>query len=237
MSKAQAAASSLRGSTSHTVPAEGLKPLAPFAAKLKVLASVAVPSPAQGSALVFALAGSVLDYEGDCIVNAANSGGITGFGIDELVNRAGGIEMKDARRELNGIPTGCAKSTPGFGMKRVKFVVHAVGPVFRDNAMSADPVDVKYHQLRCAYHAAMVEAARLGCRDIAFCLLSAGVFRGREPLANVIQAGIDGITAYFARCATISSLRQASLVAFAPEEQAALADCMRRLNQDVLQRV
>jgi O-acetyl-ADP-ribose deacetylase (regulator of RNase III) len=48
------------------------------------------------------------------MVNAANSGGITGFGVDELVNRAGGNEIKDGRRIFHGIPTGIAKSIPSF---------------------------------------------------------------------------------------------------------------------------
>jgi hypothetical protein len=32
--------------------------------------------------LFTAVAGSVLDFEGDAIVNAANEGGVTGFGLD-----------------------------------------------------------------------------------------------------------------------------------------------------------
>ena len=43
-----------------------------------------------GGPQVELLAGSVLDYEGDAFVNAANEGCVGGFGVDELVNRAGG---------------------------------------------------------------------------------------------------------------------------------------------------
>ena len=37
-----------------------------------------------------AIAGSLLDFTGDAIINAANTGGVTGFGIDETINRAAG---------------------------------------------------------------------------------------------------------------------------------------------------
>jgi O-acetyl-ADP-ribose deacetylase (regulator of RNase III) len=146
---------------------------------------------------LFALAGSMLDFEGDACVNAANEGGVTGFGIDELVNRAGGFEMKDARRAFNGIPTGQAKYTSSFEHKKVKFVIHAVGPVFRDNTMSKDPIEVKFAQLKSAYENSMLRAAELGCESIAFCLISAGVFRGNVPLETVIGLGIEGILDFY----------------------------------------
>jgi hypothetical protein len=56
--------------------------------------------------------GSILAFRGDAIVNAANEGCVTGFGVDEAVNRAaGGFLIKEARRGLQGCPTGQAKVT------------------------------------------------------------------------------------------------------------------------------
>ena len=81
------------------------------------------------------LAGSVLDFEGDAFVNASNEGGVTGFGLDEMVNKAGGPEMKDARRAFDGIPTGTARSTASFNHRKVRFVIHATGPVLRSNRL------------------------------------------------------------------------------------------------------
>ena len=41
--------------------------------------------------------GSLLDYEGVAIVNEANTGGVSGFGVDKMVNRAG--DSNEKRRE------------------------------------------------------------------------------------------------------------------------------------------
>jgi O-acetyl-ADP-ribose deacetylase (regulator of RNase III) len=150
-----------------------------------------------GNVTVCGLAGSVLDFEGDAFVNAANAGGVTGFGLDEMVNKAGGPEMKEARRKFDGIPTATARSTPSFNHAKTRFVIHATGPVFRQNRMSNKSVEELYAELRATYRAALAEAATLGCKDLAFCLLSAGVFRGEEPLANIIGEGLRGIKEFF----------------------------------------
>jgi len=132
----------------------------------------------KNGAELIAAGGSILDYEGDCMVNAANTGGITGFGLDEMVNRKAGNAMKEARRKFNGIPTGSAKSTPSFNHTAVKWVIHATGPVFRENALSTETLEEKCQLLHSAYRNALIEVSNLGCRDIGFCLLSCGVFRG-----------------------------------------------------------
>lgn len=55
------------------------------------------------------VAGSILDYEGDAFVNAANEGCTGGFGVDEQVNKAGGFELKEARKQFGGCQTGQCK--------------------------------------------------------------------------------------------------------------------------------
>ena len=41
--------------------------------------------------------GSILDFKGDAIVNAANEGCVAGFGVDLAVNQAGGYELIEVR--------------------------------------------------------------------------------------------------------------------------------------------
>jgi len=81
-----------------------------------------------GNTAVIIAAGSILDYTGDAFVNAANEGCTGGFGVDEQVNRAGGYALKEARKLLGGCPTGEAKVTESFEHRKVKHIIHAVGP-------------------------------------------------------------------------------------------------------------
>ena len=86
-------------------------------------------------ALLCISAGSVTDFQGDAIVNAANTGGLTGGGVDGAVSRKGGPSLQVARRALpvvpgtNGvrIPCGEARLTVG-GDLGVGHVIHACGP-------------------------------------------------------------------------------------------------------------
>lgn len=137
-----------------------------------------------------AYGGSILDYYGDAIVNAANTGGVSGFGVDEMINRAGGPRMREARRQFNGIPIGGAKVSPSFEHSRVKMVIHAVGPVFRETSLAKETPQAKDAQLASAYKRAFQQALEHGCVSVGFCLLSAGVFRGQRLVREVIDVGV-----------------------------------------------
>ena len=95
-------------------------------------------SMAPGAATLLCEGGSILAFSGDAIVNAANAGGVAGFGVDQAINRAAGdFEIKQARQQFNGIETGCAKTTSSFKHTRVRWIIHAVGPVYRERMFSA----------------------------------------------------------------------------------------------------
>jgi len=192
------------------------------------------PSSTTTSVQLYALGGSILDFQSDdgCIVNAANKGGVTGFGIDELINRAGGYEMKEARRKfIGGIPTGTAKSTPSFDHQNVPYVIHACGPVLRENAISTIPKEDKLVQLANAYRSALEEAQRLKLSDVGFCLLSAGVFRGNTPLSEIIGAGLQGIHDYLQNAKGHPTLpKRVAMIGYTNDEQEALTLEFSRLS-------
>ena len=144
-----------------------------------------------------AVRGSVVFFQGDAIVNAANTGCLGGGGIDGVISEAGGRELAEARQRLpvlNQQGDRCAEGdavlTAGrFGSLKARMVVHAVGPNFN----SAPSREEGYHALERAYARALsVACIEGGAESVAFPLISASIFRGREPLEDVLYAGIKG---------------------------------------------
>ena len=180
------------------------------------------------SAKVTAAKGSVVDYRGEAIVNAANEGCLGGGGIDGAIGRAGGEELYQARLALPILSTGgsgtrCrtgdAKITIG-GQLACKHVIHAVGP----NYNFIGDEDRADELLYSAYASAMREARRHGLRDVAFCLISAGIFRGSRPLKAVLSIGVLAVAA-----CSYEGLEEVLVVGFTREEVDLITEIVQEL--------
>jgi len=189
--------------------------------KLEELRRISLGPTRSNTSLIIA-AGSLLDYVGDAIVNAANEGGSGGFGVDEQVNRAGGFQLKEARKAFNGIPTGYAKVTPSFDHHKVKHIIHATGPVYRtkygmtfdDQNTLSDYFTKKDPLLVSTYKASFDCAKELCIETLAFSLLSAGVFRGERSLEDILRIGLKSVVN---NC--YEGLREVTMVCWTKEEQ------------------
>ena len=117
--------------------------------------------------------GDITQEDAEAIVNAANSGLRGGGGVDGAIHRAGGPaimeECKRIRERQGGCPTGQAVITTG-GRLKAKYVVHAVGPVWRGGAHGEDSL------LRDAYRNSLRVAKDSGVKTIAFPSISAGAY-------------------------------------------------------------
>lgn len=108
------------------------------------------------------------------IVNAANRTLLGGGGVDGAIHRAGGQaiydECWDLRRTVlpDGLDVGAAVATTA-GKLNAKAVIHTVGPVYQEELDLSD-------LLRDCYRRSLYVAERLKLWNVAFPLISSGVY-------------------------------------------------------------
>lgn len=109
----------------------------------------------------------------DVIVNAANSQLMGGGGVDGAIHRAGGpsilAECRKIREQKGACATGQAVMT-GAGQLRAKWVVHAVGPIWRGGTHG------EAEALRSCYMTSLDLALGAGAKSIAFPSISTGAY-------------------------------------------------------------
>jgi len=126
--------------------------------------------------------GDITTQDVDVIVNAANSALAGGGGVDGAIHRAAGPELFEACRPHGRCPTGSAVITPGFRLP-ARYVVHAVGPVWRGGDRGEDAL------LASCHHEALRLAAEVGAATIAFPAISCGAYRFPIDRAASVAVG------------------------------------------------
>jgi len=112
--------------------------------------------------------GDITEQLVDAIVTAANVELRGGGGVDGAVHEAAGPHLLEALRPLAPCPAGSAVVTPAFDLAPVRWVIHAVGPIY------AGPADAE--TLASAYLSALARADEVGALSVAFPSISTGVY-------------------------------------------------------------
>ena len=154
--------------------------------------------------------GDITAQEVDAIVNAANSALAGGGGVDGAIHRAGGpaIMEETRRRYPDGCPTGSAVIS-GAGKLRAKYVIHAVGPVWRGGNAGEEQL------LAAAYRASLDLAAENECRSVALPALSTGAYR--YPLDEAARVAVTSATDFLNQLLADSPLILVRFVLFSAD--------------------
>ncbi|GMV92540.1 MAG: macro domain-containing protein [Candidatus Hydrogenedentota bacterium] len=151
-----------------------------------------------GNGNIEVVQGDITKESVDAIVNAANSGLRGGGGVDGAIHRAGGPAIMDECRKLGGCDTGGAKITTG-GKLSAKYVIHAVGPVYRDGKHGEPEL------LASCYRRSLEVAAENGARTVAFPAISCGVYG--YPIPEAARIAVDTVSAFLNGHDSIDTVR------------------------------
>ncbi len=135
-----------------------------------------------GSSWLELVEGDITRQDTEAIVNAANQTLLGGGGVDGAIHRAGGPRILAECRKIGGCPTGEARITTGGDLK-AKWVIHTVGPVYRDGTRGEAALLAK------AYQSSLALAAEHGITSLAFPSISTGAYGYPFPEAARIALG------------------------------------------------
>ncbi len=113
--------------------------------------------------------GDITEESVDAIVNAANEYLKHGGGVAGAIVRKGGYEIQEESDKIGYVPTGSAAITSA-GKLPAKFVIHAVGPVWKGGESQED------EKLQSAVLSSLKIAHERKLKSISFPAISAGIF-------------------------------------------------------------
>ena len=129
---------------------------------------------------IFLWQGDITTLKCDAIVNAANSQMLGCFSpchgcIDNVIHTYAGVQLRCKCNEImteQGFdePTGQAKITSAYNLP-CEYIIHTVGPIV-GGALTKEDCEL----LKSCYLSCLKLAEENGCRSIAFCCISTGVF-------------------------------------------------------------
>ncbi len=132
--------------------------------------------------------GDITQAKVDAVVTAANEGLQGGGGVDGAVHKAAGPQLLAECNFIGGCRTGSAVLTGGYNLPFAQYVIHAVGPRWKDGNCLED------EQLAMAYYNAMREADCRHISSVAFPCISTGIYG--FPPERAVEIAFKAVNAY-----------------------------------------
>ena len=168
--------------------------------------------------------GDITTLAVDAIVNAANQRMLGGGGVDGAIHRAASPELYEACLKVPEVrpgvrcPTGEARITPGFKLP-AKFVIHTVGPVYRDG-LHGEP-----ELLAACYRNSLALAAEHACRSIAFPCISTGVYG--YPVEDAARIAVDTVRSFLSGRDSARPEREVVFCCFSERDKSVYENLMK----------
>jgi O-acetyl-ADP-ribose deacetylase len=169
--------------------------------------------------------GDITQQDVVAVVNAANTSLLGGGGVDGAIHRAGGPAILAECREIvvaqGRCATGHAVITTG-GRLLAKFVIHAVGPVWRGGGRGERKL------LASAYRSSLVIAAERRISSIAFPSISTGAYG--FPIEQAAEIALGTVRDFLAR--ESHAITEARFVLFSDSDLAVYEASLLRLSPE-----
>lgn len=161
----------------------------------------------------------ITKMEVDAIVNAANNSLLGGGGVDGAIHRAAGPELLERTRTLNGVETGQAKITPGYGLPAT-YIIHTAGPIYQSgNQFQSD-------LLASSYRTSLQLASIHHIKTIAFPSISTGVYG--YPIKEASQIAIKTVKEEL-KTTEMAEIETVYFVVYNPEDYSMYAQQLENL--------
>ena len=170
-----------------------------------------------GSTKLSLVRGDITAEDTDAIVNAANSRLAGGGGVDGAIHRAGGPRIMEECRKIGSCPPGSAVITTG-GRLKARYVIHTVGPVYRDGKHGEEPV------LASAYRESLKKALENGLKTVSFPSISTGVYG--YPVEEAAETALKTVIEFIKKNNNLDLVR---FVLFSDNDLAAYTSVLERL--------
>ncbi len=146
--------------------------------------------------------GDITRQDVEAVVTAANTELRGGGGVDGAVHAAG-RRLLQASLALAPCPPGGAVITEAFDLAPVRWVIHAVGPIYQGPQDAAT--------LTSAYTQSLARADEVGATSVAFPSISTGAYG--YPVAEAAAVSMQAL------CRAVTAVQSVLLVAFSSQVQ------------------